>query len=127
MTIQDFVGKNNPIGEAIWSKKYQRAGETFDQWLDRVSGGDTDVRRLIAERKFLFGGRILSNRNLQDEERVTYSNCYVVSPPEDNLFIKPVLILREPTLMAEDAELILVNLHRQVRVSATKLSLLVAQ
>lgn len=85
MTIQDFVGKNNPIGEAIWSKKYQRAGETFDQWLDRVSGGDKDVRRLIAERKFLFGGRILSNRNLQDEERVTYSNCYVVSPPEDNL------------------------------------------
>lgn len=85
MTIQDFVGKNNPIGEAIWSKKYQRAGETFDQWLDRVSGGDADVRRLIAERKFLFGGRILSNRNLQDEERVTYSNCYVVSPPEDNL------------------------------------------
>ena len=43
------------------------------------------MRRLIAERKFLFGGRILSNRNLQDEERVTYSNCYVVSPPEDNL------------------------------------------
>lgn len=85
MTIQDFVGKNNPIGEAIWSKKYQRAGETFDQWLDRVSGGDTDVRRLITERKFLFGGRILSNRNLQDEEQVTYSNCYVVSPPEDNL------------------------------------------
>lgn len=85
MTIQDFVGKNNPIGEAIWSKKYQRVGETFDQWLDRVSGGDKDVRRLIAERKFLFGGRILSNRNLQDEERVTYSNCYVVSPPEDNL------------------------------------------
>jgi ribonucleoside-diphosphate reductase alpha chain len=85
LTIQDFVGKNNPIGEAIWSKKYQRAGETFDQWLDRVSGGDKDARRLIAERKFLFGGRILSNRNLQDEERVTYSNCYVVSPPEDNL------------------------------------------
>ena len=85
MTIQDFVGKNNPIGEAIWSKKYQHEGETFDQWLDRVSGGDADVRRLIAERKFLFGGRILSNRNLQDEERVTYSNCYVVSPPEDNL------------------------------------------
>ena len=40
----------------------------------------------IREKKFLYGGRILSNRGLYKEGRkVTYSNCYVISPPEDNI------------------------------------------
>ncbi|MFR5336247.1 MAG: adenosylcobalamin-dependent ribonucleoside-diphosphate reductase, partial [Blautia producta] len=40
----------------------------------------------IKEKKFLFGGRILSNRGLNRQGRkVTYSNCYVIAPPEDEI------------------------------------------
>ena len=78
-----WVGEHQ-LGYDIWEKKYRHNNETFDQWLDRVSGGNADVRRLIEEKKFLFGGRILANRGVTDR-KVTYSNCYVMNPPEDNL------------------------------------------
>lgn len=84
MFIEEWLGKENQLGIDIWKKKYQRNGESFEDWLDRVSGGDADVAGLIANKKFLFGGRILSNRGI-DDEKVTYSNCYVISPPEDNI------------------------------------------
>lgn len=84
MFIEEWLGKENQLGIDIWKKKYQRNGESFEDWLDRVSGGDADVAELIADKKFLFGGRILSNRGI-DDEKVTYSNCYVISPPEDNI------------------------------------------
>lgn len=84
MFIEEWLGKENKLGIDIWKKKYQRNGESFEDWLDRVSGGDADVAELIADKKFLFGGRILSNRGI-DDEKVTYSNCYVISPPEDNI------------------------------------------
>lgn len=86
MTVQDWLGKDNQLGIDIWCKKYQRGTETFDEWLDRVSGGNLEVKQLIVEKKFLFGGRILSNRGVKDEnEKTTYSNCYVISPPEDSI------------------------------------------
>ena len=84
MFIEEWIGKENQLGIDIWKKKYQRNGESFEDWIDRVSGGDADVAELIADKKFLFGGRILSNRGI-DDEKVTYSNCYVISPPEDNI------------------------------------------
>lgn len=83
MTVQEWLG-DNQLGIDIWYKKYQRNNETFDEWIDRVSGHDAEVGRLIKEKKFLFGGRILSNRGVTDE-KVTYSNCYVIEPPEDNI------------------------------------------
>ena len=74
------------FGMDIWVKKYCHNGEKLDEWFDRVSGGDEEVKQLIKEKKFLFGGRILANRGLQKEGRkITYSNCYVITPPEDNL------------------------------------------
>ncbi len=82
MELQDW--KLSELGEDIWKKKYQRNGESFDQWLDRVSGGDKRVAQLIIDKKFLFGGRILSNRGITGRG-VTYSNCYVVAPPEDSI------------------------------------------
>ena len=84
MFVEEWLGKENQLGIDIWKKKYQRNEESFEDWLDRVSGGDADVAELIADKKFLFGGRILSNRGI-DDEKVTYSNCYVISPPEDNI------------------------------------------
>ena len=86
MTIEEWLGEDNQLGIDIWSKKYCNEGESFDEWLARVSGHKEEVAEYIKEKKFLFGGRILSNRGLNEEGRkVTYSNCYVIDPPEDNI------------------------------------------
>lgn len=86
MKIEEWLGEQNTLGIDIWKRKYQYEGETFDAWLDRVSGGDKDVKRLIKEKKFLFGGRILANRGLSQKDiKKTLSNCYAVSAPEDNI------------------------------------------
>lgn len=84
MTVQDWLGADNQLGIDIWERKYRRNDETFDQWLDRVSGNDSRVRELIVKKKFIPGGRILSNRGITNS-RVTYSNCYVIAPPEDSI------------------------------------------
>ena len=86
MFVEEWLGLDNQIGIDIWHNKYQYENETFDEWLDRVSGGNEDVRKLIVEKKFLFGGRILSNRGLDKlGKKITLSNCYVIAPPEDNI------------------------------------------
>ena len=84
MTVEQWLGESNKLGIDIWHNKYQNNNETFEEWLRRVSGGNQDVEDLIVEKKFLPGGRILSNRGITDS-KVTYSNCYVISPPEDNI------------------------------------------
>ena len=86
MTVEEWLGEDNQLGTDIWTKKYCNEGESFDEWVGRISGGNEEIARYIREKKFLFGGRILSNRGLDKEGRkVTYSNCYVVDPPEDNI------------------------------------------
>ena len=77
VTLEEWLD-NNQLGIDIWKKKYQYGDETFEHWLERVSGGDGKVKSLILEKKFLFGGRILANRNVSGPG-VTYSNCYVLS------------------------------------------------
>lgn len=74
------------IQRDILNKKYLQPGETFDQWIDRVSNGDEKLAKLIRDKKFLFAGRILSNRGLQHKgTKVTFSNCYVCEPPSDSI------------------------------------------
>lgn len=86
MTVQEWLGEDNQLGIDIWQKKYQFEDESFDEWLDRVSGGNPQVQDLIVQKKFLFGGRILSNRGLDKRGvKVSLSNCYVITPPEDNI------------------------------------------
>ena len=86
MKLEQWLGKDNQLGMDIWKKKYQQNNETFEEWLDRVSGGNKEVKELIREKKFLFGGRILSNRGMcKHDRKLTYSNCYVIQPPEDNI------------------------------------------
>ena len=63
MTVQEWLGKDNTLGIDIWEKKYRYNNETFDEFLDRVSSHDEEVKQLIIDKKFLFGGRILANRN----------------------------------------------------------------
>lgn len=83
MTVEQWLGEDNKLGIDIFTKKYQKNGESFDEWLDRVSAGDEDVKQLIIEKKFLFGGRILSNRGIG--HGYSCSNCYVLAPPSDSL------------------------------------------
>lgn len=84
--LQGWLGKDNQLGIDIWHKKYQHDDESFDEWLDRVSAGDKDIKEEIEAKRFLFGGRILANRGLHKEGvKVTYSNCYVLPAPEDNI------------------------------------------
>ena len=76
MTVEEWLGEDNQLGTDIWTKKYCNEGESFDHWLHRISGGNEDIAEYIRQKKFLFGGRILSNRGLDQEGRkVTYSNC----------------------------------------------------
>lgn len=82
MKLQDWL--TTELGQDIWKRKYQHNDETLDEWITRVSNGDKDVEKLIKEKKFLFGGRILASRGVTDR-KVTYSNCYVLAPVEDNI------------------------------------------
>ena len=82
MKINEWL--DSQLGIDIWTKKYQQNGETFDEWITRVSGGNEDVAQLIREKKFLFGGRILASRGVTDR-KVTYSNCYVLPKVEDSI------------------------------------------
>lgn len=84
MIVEEWLGKDNQLGIDIWNKKYRRNNETFDEWLDRVSGKDSEVRQLIIDKKFLPAGRILSNKGI-DDEKCSLSNCYVITPPKDNI------------------------------------------
>lgn len=83
MTAEEWLN-GNQLSLDIWNKKYRVGNEDFEQWLDRVSGGDKEIRDLIKEKKFLFGGRILAGRGVTDRKQ-TLSNCYVLPSPEDNL------------------------------------------
>lgn len=86
MFVEEWLGADNTLGIDIWKNKYQQNNETFDEWLDRISNGNNDIKQLIIDKKFLFGGRILSNRGLDRTGRKTsLSNCYVITPPEDNI------------------------------------------
>lgn len=73
MTVNEWLN-GNQLSIDIWNNKYRYKDETLDQWFKRVSGGDENIERLIREKKFLFGGRTLSNRGTDKEG--SFSNCY---------------------------------------------------
>lgn len=70
----------------IYEKKYKVGNETFDQFLDRVSGGNQPISKAIRDKKFLPAGRILAGRGMEHHgKKVTLSNCYVVPKVEDSI------------------------------------------
>lgn len=75
----------NQLSYDIWNKKYRFNNESFEEWLNRVSGKNPALMSLILDKKFIFGGRILANRGTQDKQKVTFSNCYVIPPVEDSI------------------------------------------
>nr|DAM35121.1 MAG TPA: ribonucleoside-diphosphate reductase, adenosylcobalamin-dependent [Bacteriophage sp.] len=85
MTENEWLD-NNQLSLDIWNNKYRYKNESFENWLDRVSGNNPEIKRLIKEKKFLFGGRILANRGLDKlGKKITLSNCYVIPAPEDSI------------------------------------------
>ncbi|MGL5714913.1 MAG: LAGLIDADG family homing endonuclease [Paraclostridium sp.] len=86
MTLKEWLGEDNQLGTDIWTNKYQYNSETFENWINRVAGGDGKVASMIKNKEFIFAGRILANRGLHKlGKKITYSNCYVLSAPEDNI------------------------------------------
>ena len=84
--LAKWLGMEEGLPIDIWNKKYKFENETFEEWLDRVSGGDDAIKQLMREKRFLFGGRILANRGLQHYgKKITYSNCYVLGISDDSI------------------------------------------
>lgn len=72
----------NELSYTIWNNKYRFNNESFTEWLNRVSNGDDYIAQLILDKKFIFGGRTLSNRGCRDG---SYSNCYSIGYVPDHL------------------------------------------
>lgn len=70
----------------IYEQKYQWQNESFEEFLDRVSGGNAVVKELIRNKKFIPAGRILAGRGTNGNGRkVCYSNCFTVDAPQDSI------------------------------------------
>lgn len=70
----------------IYEQKYRLGNESFNEFLERVSGGNQPIKKLIRDKKFMPAGRILAGRGLKEHGRsVTLSNCYVMPKVEDNI------------------------------------------
>lgn len=70
----------------IFKNKYEHNNEGFLNFINRVAGSNDYIAKLITDKKFLPAGRILAGRGLQNKGiKVTYSNCYVIPAPDDNL------------------------------------------
>lgn len=82
MTFEDWLGSDNTLGLDIANRKYRHGGESFVEWLHRVSGGDPDLKRLILEKKILLGGRTMANRGT--DSSASYFNCYSRGFVEDS-------------------------------------------
>ncbi len=76
LTLEEWLGKDNKLGVDVFNKKYRHNDETFDNWLNRVSGKNIKVREMIVNKKAIFGGRVLANRGTGLSGGL--SNCYVL-------------------------------------------------
>lgn len=70
----------------IYENKYRYSNESFEEFLDRVSGGNEPIMKAIRDKKFMPAGRILAGRGLAELGRkVTLSNCYVMPKVGDSI------------------------------------------
>lgn len=73
MNVTEWLGADNQLGIDIVTKKYMR-DNTFDEFIERISNGNSELKRIILEKKYLHGGRTLSNYNTNNG--ASTSNCY---------------------------------------------------
>ena len=70
----------------IYEKKYRFNNETFEEFLERVSGRNSAIMKAIKDKKFMPAGRILAGRGLNKYgKKITLSNCYVMPKIEDSI------------------------------------------
>ncbi len=70
----------------IYEKKYRFNNETFEGFLERVSGRNSAIMKAIKDKKFMPAGRILAGRGLNKHgKKITLSNCYVMPKIEDSI------------------------------------------
>ena len=82
MTEKEWLN-DNQLSIDIWNKKYRWNNESLEDWFKRVSGNNSNIAKLIREKKFLFGGRTLSNRGT--DKQGSFSNCYSHGFVKDSL------------------------------------------
>ena len=82
MTVKEWLN-DNQLSIDIWNKKYRWNNESLEDWFKRVSGNNSNIAKLIREKKFLFGGRTLSNRGT--DKQGSFSNCYSHGFVKDSL------------------------------------------
>lgn len=92
LTLKGWLGTDDKACADIVRRKYLLDEdilgheETVDEFLDRISMGNEKVRELILKRRFIPGGRILAGMGLEKYGRkISYSNCYVLNPPQDSI------------------------------------------
>lgn len=83
MNEKEWLGEKNELGLKIWNEKYRYKGESFSEFIKRVSSGDKEMADMLVNKDFLFGGRILANLNTGSKQGI--SNCVTVGYVEDNL------------------------------------------
>lgn len=84
--IREYGWEMTDLQRDIYEKKYRFQEESFDEFLNRTSGGNEFIKKAMKDKKFMPAGRILANRGLSKLGRkVTYSNCYVLPKVEDSL------------------------------------------
>lgn len=82
MEFKEWLG-DNELSYTIWNNKYRFKNESLDEWFERVSNGVQPIKELIINKKFLFGGRALTNRNT--ETNYSLNNCYSSGFVKDSL------------------------------------------
>ena len=91
-TVSDWLEMNDPIcvdtvdRKYLWSENILGHKETVIEFLNRVSCYKKKYLNIIGNLFFIPGGRILANIDLNKLGiKCTYSNCYVIAGPEDNI------------------------------------------
>ena len=73
----------NDLQKDVYESKYRHNNESFDEFVFRVSGGNEKIAKLIRNKDFLFGGRILAGRGI--DRNVSLANCTTLPAIEDNI------------------------------------------
>ena len=91
-TVSDWLEVDDPIcvdtvdRKYLWGENILGHKETVTEFLYRVSCYKKKYLDIIGNLFFIPGGRILANIDLNKLGiKCTYSNCYVIAGPEDNI------------------------------------------